>query len=318
MKTASLVTGLALCVAALPLAAQGTTPPDPIRPTFGLVGLSRGQSARVHVLWGDPHLPPNPCHVSVALVDATGAPLLDPRGAAIAGDGSVRPGEAFRLDVPGADLLGTRGRRAFRALVTGVSASGDPHAPPNPCKSLVPTLELYEDESLRTEAFYAPAAEQAPSPGQQIPPDPVRPATFGVMTLVQGQTARLNLAWDALPPGPTVTAADTPATCRVGLAFLDDKAQLLYDRNRQPLIAVRDLRPGGATAIDAVADDLLVNGAHQAFVRAAVIAGVQPGPPDVPPNPCYGIVPTLELIDGRTARTTHVYAPAPRFLPAVQ
>lgn len=317
MKTAIVVTGLALCASAVPLLAQGTLPPDPIRATFGLVGIGRGQSARVHVLWGDPHLPPNPCHVSVAFVDAAGAPVVDPRGRAVAGDGSVKPGEAFRLDVPGVDLMGDRGRRAVRVVVTGLSASGDPHAPPNPCKSLVPTLELYDDDSLATEAFYAPAAEQAP-PVAAIPPDPVRPATFGVVTLVRGQVARLNLAWDALPPGPTVTAAATPATCRVGLAFLDDKAQLVYDQKRQPLIAVRDLRPGAATALDAIANDLLTDGAHAAYVRAVVIAGVNPGPPTVPPNPCYGIVPTLELVDAGNARTSLVYAPAPRFLPAVQ
>lgn len=320
----NLASALLLAATSVSAHAAAGDPPDPVHPAFGLTGLARGQSAILNVFWGDPHeVPPNPCHVSVAFVDVTGSPLLDVTGAPVAGDGSVRPGAAFALRVRGSDVLGSRLRSSFRPVVTGFVEDPDPEAPPNPCHGLVPTFEIYDDVSLRTESLHAPLSEIPPPVGDQDPPEPDRPATFGLLGLAEGQLARLSAAIATRPPGPPsrgAGAGDEPsaASCVVGLGFVDAAGQVLTNANGQPLVVQREVAPNRVLVLDARASDVLPRGARRRSVHAVVRAEVQPGPPNLPPNPCFGLVPTLELIDAASGRTSLSYAPAARFLPAVQ
>ena len=115
---------------------------------------------------------------------------------------------------------------------------------------------------------------------------------FAIVGIAAGETARvnaLNLGIGSLPG---------PSGCTVTLQFLDAEGQLLQQR-------VVTLTAGRAAFLDVRRDGL--PGGDRAQVRALLLfgyfGGANPGPDVLQRFDC-NIVPSLEIIDDRTARTT--------------
>ena len=289
----------------LSLAAAGSADALPAVQT-GLLGLTRLETARLNVVNLAPAevgLPPNPCVVSLAFLDASGEPFLDRSGAPVARRADLSPGESAWLELPGALAGAGRApaRRSFRGSVE--VNPGPPDAPPNPCTDIVTTIEIYDRLTGRTSVATnpgPPTVDVQPGPPEAPGPPENR---LGLLGLARRQNARISVinlaAEDArLPPSP----------CAVSLAFLDEAGAPFLDRDGRPLASAERLAPGEAAALELPAP-IAFGGA--AGLRRAFRGFVQsrPGPPNVPPNPCADALVTLEIYDVLTGRTTIVAGP---------
>lgn len=139
-----------------------------------------------------------------------------------------------------------------------------------------------------------PSASQAQHAGGAVE---VR--AYGAVGLAHGETARL-IAVNLLSP---ILAPPNP--CRVHLAFVDAAGAVWPGSNRQPASRTADLLPGESAALPLAFDDI----ASAVMGLRASVRGVvaSPAPPSLPPNPCIGLVPTLEIFDTTTGwtRTAH-------------
>lgn len=123
---------------------------------FGMVGIVDGQTARLNVVNISTQLPPGPCMVELMFMDSMGMVLarttLD-----------LMPGHAGFHDFSFDDVVGTRptGRLQIRPqamLLGGPDTRGR-------CV-VVPTLEVYDNDSMKTMIFFGltPTLEQGPQP----------------------------------------------------------------------------------------------------------------------------------------------------------
>jgi hypothetical protein len=140
-----------------------------------------------------------------------------------------------------------------------------------------------------------PAAAQA-----QTADDGVEVRAYGAVGLADGETARvtvLNLLSPLLHP---------PNPCRVHLAFVDAAAAIWPGSNRQPASRTADLLPGESVTLTLAFDDIrgAVTGVR-ASVRAVM---VNTAAPNVPPNPCDGLAPMLEIFDARSGWIQAAYS----------
>ncbi|HYU41389.1 MAG TPA: hypothetical protein VEQ84_04510 [Vicinamibacteria bacterium] len=127
--------------------AAGARAIEPPEPDFGLVGIARGETARLSLVLCDGSVRPGDGRVRRC-------------------DGSVVPGVATSLDLPASEALGGgRLRRSLRPVVRVLTEPPDPEAP-SPCAGLVPTLEVFDAFTGRTSFVYAPP------PRFIEPPDP--------------------------------------------------------------------------------------------------------------------------------------------------
>ena len=158
---------------------------EPPEPDFGLVGIARGQTARLNVSLCDGSarlgdgsvrlcdgsvMPGEAatCTVTLGFVDASGAPIQDRAGRTIAATRTVRTGESTSFDLHAAEALALGGlRRSFRAVVR-TQEPPDPDSP-HPCHGLVRTLEVFDTATGRTAFGYAlnPRAQEPPEPSRQ-------------------------------------------------------------------------------------------------------------------------------------------------------
>jgi hypothetical protein len=163
---------------------------EPPEPDFGLVGIARGETARLSLVLCDGSVRPGDgsvrrcdgsvvpgvaaaCTVNIGFVDATGEPIHDRAGRAVAVTRVLRPGVATSLDLPASEVLvGGRLRRSFRPVVRVLQEPPEPDTePPDPdapsaCAGLVRTLEVFDTSTGRTSFVYAPP------PKTQEPPEP--------------------------------------------------------------------------------------------------------------------------------------------------
>ena len=138
---------------------------------------------------------------------------------------------------------------------------------------------------------------------------------FGLIGIARAQTARLNVI-NVPPPDPEYP----PNPCLVTLGFVDDQGAIFHDRAGNPLVARAEILPGESAFLELRAADAL---GRTTALRKQFRATIErrSGPVEYPPNPCDGIVPTLEVYDNFTGRTTVLYElrPGPiSALPAVQ
>jgi hypothetical protein len=163
---------------------------EPPEPDFGLVGIARGETARLSLVLCDGSVRPGDgsvrlcdgsvvpgvaaaCSVSIGFVDATGDPIRDRSGRAVAVTRRLRLGVATSLDLSSSEVLaGGRLRRSFRPVVRVLQEPPEPDIEPpdpdavNPCAGLVRTLEVFDTATGRTSFVYAP------SPRFTEPPEP--------------------------------------------------------------------------------------------------------------------------------------------------
>ena len=157
------------------------------------------------------------------------------------------------------------------------------------------------------------------------PPDP----DFGLVGIARGETARLSLVLcdGSVRPGDgSVRLCDgsvvpgVAAACTVSLGFVDAAGDLIRDRSGRAVAVTRRLRLGVATSLDLSSSEALAGGRLRRSFRPVVRVLAEPPEPDAEPpdpeapNPCTGLVRTLEVFDTFTGRTSFVYAPPPRFI----
>jgi hypothetical protein len=169
----TLALALALAFApAAPPAAQGIEPTPFHEARFGIASLARLQTVRLNVLnagdvSGISPEPFAPCRVSLRFLNPGDAvsgvdpqPFLDASGAPIALVVDLRPGESAFLQLTSADAF--RGTRELRTQLRAAGRFTDVSAPvpddgiPDACAAVVPSLEVYDVLTGRTQYFTHP------------------------------------------------------------------------------------------------------------------------------------------------------------------
>jgi hypothetical protein len=157
---------------------QANPPSEPDR-SFGMVGITRGQTLRLNVvnLVSPPPDPdrqyPPPCRVLLSFRDAQGQPFTNSDGQALRRVVELQAGESAFLDLnadmfggpsTNADVAPGPARLQLRPFVRVLQNPPDPDRqfPPDPCRA---TLEVFDNASGRTSVFAA---------GFQPPPEPDR------------------------------------------------------------------------------------------------------------------------------------------------
>ena len=148
---------------------RASQPTDPDRTTFGMVGITRGQTMRLNIVnlvtLSDGQYPPDPCRVVLTFRNAQGQPFRNSDGQPIRREVSLQAGESAFLDLNG-DMFGGPSTNAdtaparvqLRPFVRVLTSPGDPDRQiPPPC---VPTAEVFDNTTLRT-SFVLPGAEVA-------------------------------------------------------------------------------------------------------------------------------------------------------------
>ena len=124
---------------------------------FGMVGLARGQTARLNVVNAQLVRPPDGrgdagCPVELSFIDSVGRTVAS-------GGGTLRAGEAILIDLPFAE----RGR----GLETRLQIRGVVRSTLGPCADLIATVEIFDTPSGRTTIVLNLPPEPACSDAQE-------------------------------------------------------------------------------------------------------------------------------------------------------
>ena len=130
-------------------------------------------------------------------------------------------------------------------------------------------------------------------------------ATFGMVGLSTGQTARLNVF--ALPVGGPIIAG---GSCQVTFDFYNEAGKMVKT-------GTATVAQGAAvhfdmlrTEVDSLAGRSEIRGTvRTAFVNPSAVPMPMPGTPGTPITPLYGfcsVLPTLEIFDSTSGQTTVV------------
>src|SRR5262249_22080411 len=123
----------------------------------GMVGVARGQTVRLNVInLADGSVTPDPCQMSMSLLDSRGGVLLGPI------DVTLDFGESAMLDLNGNLFVGRTGRAQVRSEL----AFADPRDPtqPNPCSFTQTTVEVFDTRTGKTSVIYAHSFDPQPDP----------------------------------------------------------------------------------------------------------------------------------------------------------
>ena len=131
-------------------------PPTPDRISFGMVGITPGQTIRLNVVnthfTREGELPPDPCRVVLTFLDAEGRHYRNRDGSVVRRVVQLEPGRATALDL-NADEFATGGSRIqLRAVVTVIPppVPSRTELPPDPC---VPSVEVINNANSKTVLF---------------------------------------------------------------------------------------------------------------------------------------------------------------------
>jgi hypothetical protein len=139
-------------------------------------------------------------------------------------------------------------------------------------------------------------------------PQPDPPGRYTLVGIVRGQSIRINAS--------NIAPADSnspPDPCRVRLAFMDaDGTVLTNPRTGEPVGRTLTLQNGQSTFLHVNADEFFVGDTAAARLELRpVFREVTLNPnPQTPPDPC---VPSVEVIDNATSKTSFIYAGTPSF-----
>src|SRR4051812_41549205 len=132
--------------------------PDPPG-RYTMVGIVRGQSIRINasnINPADPNLPPDPCRVRLAFMDANGTVLTNPRtGEAVGRTVTLQRGESTILHLDADEFFigdTTATRLELRPVFGSVSLISSGQTPPDPC---VPSVEVIDNATSKPAFVYA-------------------------------------------------------------------------------------------------------------------------------------------------------------------
>jgi hypothetical protein len=233
-------------------------------PQFGLVGVASGQTMRIALV--NVAIPPNPvCPVQVTFLDSQGATLQQTTA-------NVAAGQSARVDLPGG-----AGRFEARAIL-GLQ-------PVDPCRHLVPTLQVFDNISGRTSLVSE--SDQVENHG----PPPVFP-DFGLVGIAAGETLRANMVMGKGPP--PVTPGDA-RQCAVQLTLVDSAGTV-----RKQISGV--VGPTGSFSSDFVSpgfnDNIFLGNDPGARMELRPVLAA------IPADPCRQVILTLEVFDTLSGRTS--------------
>jgi xanthosine utilization system XapX-like protein len=144
---------------------RANAPPEPDHTTFGMVGITRGQTIRLNVVnlvtLSDRQVPPDPCRVVLSFRNAEGQAIRNSEGQIIRRTVELQAGESAFLDLNGGMFGGppTNANSAalrvqLRPFVRVVAAPPDPERqfPPDPCRA---SAEVFDNATLQTSIVMA-------------------------------------------------------------------------------------------------------------------------------------------------------------------
>ena len=148
--------------------AQDQAPPQPDRISFGMVGITQGQTARINVANvltpNDPNYPPGPTRVVLTFLNSDGQLFRNRDGNPIRRVAMLERGQATFLDLNFDEFPPGPIRLQLRAVVTAFPPGPVDNAlPPGP---IVPTVEVLNNANGRTVFALSgpPAVRQVPPP----------------------------------------------------------------------------------------------------------------------------------------------------------
>ena len=145
-------------------------PPVNDRISFGLIGITEGQTVRVNVsniiAANDSSFPPGPTRVVIRFLNSAGRPVTDRRGEVIRQTVELQRGESTSFDLSFGELPPGPVRAQFRALITEIPPPTGDSNPLPPGPSTVQTVEIINNANGRTVFVLAasPASRQQPPP----------------------------------------------------------------------------------------------------------------------------------------------------------
>ena len=139
-------------------------------------------------------------------------------------------------------------------------------------------------------------------------PQPDPPGRYTMVGIVRGQSIRIN-ASNINPADPNTP----PDPCRVRLAFMDaDGTVLTNPRTGEAAGRTVTLQRGQSTFLNLDADEFFIGdtGATRLELRPVFRSVSLVSNGQTPPDPC---VPSVEVIDNGTSKTSFVYEGTPLF-----
>jgi hypothetical protein len=124
-------------------------PENPMPPAlFGMLGLARGQTARLHLLFPpEPIVPPEPIQVIMGFKDEDGRVLRDTEGREFQTEVELVPGVVETFELPAGDIAFDGLRKEFRPFVAF------PPEPVLPEAQIVANVELVSNFTGRTQVL---------------------------------------------------------------------------------------------------------------------------------------------------------------------
>jgi hypothetical protein len=139
-------------------------------------------------------------------------------------------------------------------------------------------------------------------------PQPNPPGRYAMVGIVRGQSIRIN-ASNIAPTDPNLP----PDPCRVRLGFVDaDGNPLTNPRTGVAVGSTGMLQNGQTISINLNADEFLSGDTTvgRLQLRPVFRSVTLNSNPQTPPDPC---VPSVEVINNATSRTSFIYAGTPSF-----
>jgi hypothetical protein len=170
MITLVSIAAFAIIKSTQPVEAQDTQPARSERHSFGMVGITSGQTMRINVAnilaAGDSIFPPGPTRVAIIVINSRGQVARNHRGEPIRRVVQLERGDSTFLDVDFEDLPPGPVRQQFRAVVNALPPGpSSEQLPPSP---IMPTVEVFNSSTGRT-LFMHPAVIRGFNP-QPDPP----------------------------------------------------------------------------------------------------------------------------------------------------
>ena len=153
--------------------AQDVSPPNPDRISFGMVGITPGQTIRLNVVNlfppgpTMPELPPSPIRVTLTFLDREGHLFRNRDGSPVGRVAMLEPGESAFLNLSADQFAGGAARLQLRAVVT-VQPPPVPEGqlPPPTGDRIATTVEVIENATARTSLVMSgpPSVQKLPPP----------------------------------------------------------------------------------------------------------------------------------------------------------
>lgn len=182
-----------MCLALTALASLASLSAQGIQPCvhearFGLAGLARLQTARLNVSNlvppdpvappdpvhpPDPFQPPDPCRVAIGFLQTSNQLFSNSAGAPIVVELDLRPGQSAFVELSSVDAF--RGSRELRVpfRATGLFSHRSVETPPDPCRAVIPSLEIYDSVTGRSQIVENPLEIYGFNPQPEPPGTPL-------------------------------------------------------------------------------------------------------------------------------------------------